>query len=75
MAKLEKLEPEIREVAAHLRGLGKALRSGKIELRLAAELANIYGKELKAHGLILGERVFFREKPLPQLQDFENEQT
>lgn len=54
------LEPEIREVGAKLKSLGSELRSGKMELKLAAELANIYGKELKAHTLILGERHFLR---------------
>ena len=67
MAKQNLLEPEIREVGSHLKNLGDELRTGKVELKLAAELANIYGKQLKAHSLILGERIFLKEKTLPKL--------
>jgi len=61
------LEPEIRRVGADLKSLGSELRAGKMDITLAAELANIYGKELKAQSLILGERIFLKEKTLPQL--------
>jgi hypothetical protein len=59
--------PELRAVAANLKSLGAELRSGAIELKLASELANIYGKELKAQQLILMERIFTKDNGVERL--------
>lgn len=45
------------------------LRAGKVELKTAAELANISGKYLKAEQLELAKQIFLsgQSKALPQL--------
>ena len=43
------------------------LRAGKIELKLAAELANVTGKFLKAEQLELAREVFLRGAARPAL--------
>jgi hypothetical protein len=59
--KHDRLEDEIRVIAVKLKTLGEELRSGTTELKLASELANIHGKELKAQQMILAERIFVNE--------------
>jgi len=59
--------PEIREIGRKLKILGEQLRDGTIELKIASELANIYGKELKAQQLVIAERIFMNSSNLPML--------
>lgn len=56
-----KQTPEIRAIGAKLKQLGEDLANGKIDRKLAGELANIYGKELKAQQLQLAERAIERD--------------
>ena len=42
--------------------LYEELRTGKLDLKLASELANIAGKNLKAKQLELAERIFMNNK-------------
>lgn len=53
--------PDILEVGMNLKILGEQLRNGQVELKHASELANIYGKELKAQQLVLAERIFMKD--------------
>lgn len=56
-----KQSAEIRVIGANLKSLGEELRSGKMDRKLASELANIYGKELKAQQLELVERALEKD--------------
>lgn len=59
------LEPAILAIGVKLNNLGEELRDGKVTLKQASELANIYGKELKQHQLILAERALINELTRP----------
>jgi len=46
------------DVKSNMSDLYEEVRNGTTELKIAAELANIAGKYLKAEQLILAERIF-----------------
>lgn len=54
--------PEVAVVGGNLATLGKELRAGSMELKTAAELANIYGKELKAQALMFDMHGFLKNR-------------
>lgn len=61
MTKVKTLE----DVKADMSALYEELRKGEVEIKMAAELANITGKYLKAEQLKLAREVFEANKAQP----------
>jgi hypothetical protein len=59
------------DVKADMSDLYEELRAGKVEIKQAAELANITGKYLKAEQLMLAREIFEANTapPVKQLQN------
>jgi len=56
------------DVKSDMSTLFEELRKGKVEIKMAAELANITGKFLKAEQLMLAREIFEASRPQPPLQ-------
>lgn len=53
------------DIKEDMSALYNDLRDGKIDLKLAAELANVTGKNLKAEQLLLARDIFMSGQPIP----------
>lgn len=62
MRTVENQIPEVVAIGNNLNSLGKELRDGSVEFKIASELANIYGKEMKAKALEFDMHVFLKNK-------------